>query len=515
MGTWYFFQPQTVIGHFVAVVNGGYGGAYDTVHDAAIGTVSANLNVAQSYTWYAGYEVYVYIISRAGIRIDASRLPVTDTVTAAVLNLAEGGILGYPTVETVVHLVDGSDIPDPMDGTHTEVYGSLLDEVVSRGSIAVPIGGLPTDSYSALTLNAVGRGEINSKADMWFGIRVAGDISDTAPAEPDSEYSVYQSCNFVEGSSTDLLYLASTTVTRFGTSMRFSTTISVDNILANLTFAELLAHFVVTTDGETNGSNLDIRFQYGVSSVMENTTDWITSAEFDITHEVVVGSLDASKTYKYRIQVACMGVTITGSTGTASPGGVAYPSDALTRVTGLIHRYSPREGDYTLEMFLGDVTAEWDVRDYLYPPGAAAPASAGGISPLYPSGPGYPQQDPNYVPPHKDPVVISCPPGTRMVYSDWDTQRQYPTCEKLPTVAEKPWYYSSPGYPVPGIGTTKPSTTQMAKSVAKVVATPGALPSLVEQAASTVSSKSTGALSVFADIVSKIYKAMNPFSWFR
>lgn len=37
---------------------------------------------------------------------------------------------------------------------------------------------------------------------------------------------------------------------------------------------------------------------------------------------------------------------------------VTYPSDDLSRVTSLIHRYS--EGNYTLELILGDVTASFD-----------------------------------------------------------------------------------------------------------------------------------------------------------
>lgn len=38
--------------------------------------------------------------------------------------------------------------------------------------------------------------------------------------------------------------------------------------------------------------------------------------------------------------------------------GTAYPSDAFTRVSGLVHRWSP--GHYTLEVFLGDVRTLWD-----------------------------------------------------------------------------------------------------------------------------------------------------------
>ncbi len=48
-----------------------------------------------------------------------------------------------------------------------------------------------------------------------------------------------------------------------------------------------------------------------------------------------------------------------------------YPSDALARVTGLIHRYSP--GEYSLEIFMGDVKAEFDISDYYYGPGTGVP----------------------------------------------------------------------------------------------------------------------------------------------
>ncbi len=59
--------------------------------------------------------------------------------------------------------------------------------------------------------------------------------------------------------------------------------------------------------------------------------------------------------------------------------GKTFPSDTLARVTGLIHRYQP--GHYSLEIFMGDVKAEWDIADYLYGDKAGVPREDGEVEP--------------------------------------------------------------------------------------------------------------------------------------
>jgi len=107
----------------------------------------------------------------------------------------------------------------------------------------------------------------------------------------------------------------------------------------------------------------------------------------------------------------------------------AYPAEAITRVTNLIHRWSP--GTYTLEMALGAVTAEYGLPQYRDRPASSMPGPE-------PPGPEPPGPEPTPPPP---PVVITCPPGYKMVYGDWDYQRQYPYCVKVEGGEERDYYY--------------------------------------------------------------------------
>ncbi|KKL51439.1 hypothetical protein LCGC14_2295470, partial [marine sediment metagenome] len=56
-----------------------------------------------------------------------------------------------------------------------------------------------------------------------------------------------------------------------------------------------------------------------------------------------------------------------------SGGGRVYPSQAITRVTNLIHRYNRKEGVYTLELALGEVTSDFGLPEWLSRPRASIP----------------------------------------------------------------------------------------------------------------------------------------------
>jgi len=107
-----------------------------------------------------------------------------------------------------------------------------------------------------------------------------------------------------------------------------------------------------------------------------------------------------------------------------------YPAEALTRVTNLIHRWSP--GHYSLEMALGAVTAEYGLPQYRDMPASSMPGP--GPSPE-------PEPEPDGPTPPPTPVVITCPTGYKMVYGDWDYQRQYPYCVKVEGGEERDYYY--------------------------------------------------------------------------
>ena len=52
--------------------------------------------------------------------------------------------------------------------------------------------------------------------------------------------------------------------------------------------------------------------------------------------------------------------------------GAVFPSEAITRVTNLIHRYNRKEGIYELEMNLGEVTSDFGLPEWASSPGTLA-----------------------------------------------------------------------------------------------------------------------------------------------
>lgn len=93
-----------------------------------------------------------------------------------------------------------------------------------------------------------------------------------------------------------------------------------------------------------------------------------------------------------------------------------YPSDAITRVTNLIHRYDRAKNSYTLELALGDVISDFGLPDWAATPQTAAPEEVE-----------KPKPEPTPTP-TPTPVTISCPAGQHMSYDNWDTDRQHPYC---------------------------------------------------------------------------------------
>lgn len=70
--------------------------------------------------------------------------------------------------------------------------------------------------------------------------------------------------------------------------------------------------------------------------------------------------------------------TYGGSSG--SPVYKVFPAEAITRVTNLIHRYNRKEGVYTLEMALGEVTSDFGLPEWLSKPQPSVPEKVVDIS---------------------------------------------------------------------------------------------------------------------------------------
>jgi len=130
---------------------------------------------------------------------------------------------------------------------------------------------------------------------------------------------------------------------------------------------------VGTTDGDTitdtsPGEWREITFTTSPTLIENRVYAIIIKSSADDTGNAIAWRADnSSPSYAggSRVHTQDLGVTWTIFTTTdlmfEEYGNVAtiYPSDANTRVTGLVHRWSP--GNYTLEVFLGDTHTDWSV----------------------------------------------------------------------------------------------------------------------------------------------------------
>ncbi len=66
-----------------------------------------------------------------------------------------------------------------------------------------------------------------------------------------------------------------------------------------------------------------------------------------------------------------------GDPSGSGEGGAIFPTETITRVTNLIHRYNRKGGVYTLEMALGEVTSDFGLPQWLSKPMASAPVKRG------------------------------------------------------------------------------------------------------------------------------------------
>jgi hypothetical protein len=110
-------------------------------------------------------------------------------------------------------------------------------------------------------------------------------------------------------------------------------------------------------------SNIDHRFYYYptgspgdiVYSSWQLNSPLFADIDWDIT------GLTESTGYTYGVEwrySAYSGTTfeILGYFTTHAFPGIIFPSDPMTRITGLVHRYDRRKGIYQLEIYQGDVT---------------------------------------------------------------------------------------------------------------------------------------------------------------
>ena len=492
MGNWYFLSIPTKntsrIWHT--------GGDYASTHNAAVGSVvpgEGQTAVGHSESGTPN----IYRIYRPGFTFVTSMLPDGDSITAAVLSLNFYPVT--PDVDVVVNVVNGDDLESPPVGAD---YGDLLNDTTSFGLFTYT--GISDAGRHDLALDAAGKAKVSKTGNTKYGLRSSGEINSVVPGNAESHTAAIRTSSV---STTGYGYFGVILDETGVQDDRATIGVKVEPTSDDSFRPPILK---VTTDGATSGSNLSVRFGYWETAdygtlqytSWQDNVAWYTNITAEIT------GLKAGTEYMWRafykvaddtVDTMFFGHSIFTTLESS------YPSDARARVTGLIHRWSP--GNFSLEAYFGDVVTEWNIADYL---GPAAPSIPPGVveGPKYPTGPGYPQQDPGYVPP-VTPKVIACPGGYRMVYDLGDVDRQFPHCVPDPS-AVGPYAVQPPVLlPIPT------PTLEAAKIAAKIIVTPGALPAFVETVTGALSSYYKGTvLGKVYGMVSTVFKAMNPFNWF-
>lgn len=160
-------------------------------------------------------------------------------------------------------------------------------------------------------------------------------------------------------------------------------------------------------DGE---QDCEVRFQYGLDTDYGTDTPWVSQAEGSFSKAIT--GLIADTIYHFRAQAKNASGIVSGVDMEFGTYGTVYPVLALSRVTNLIHRWTP--GTYTLEVAIGDVSTQFGLPQYATPPPPGAPPT--------------PEPTPTPPPDCPPPVTIVCPSGQRMMYDIWDTCLQHPYC---------------------------------------------------------------------------------------
>jgi len=327
-----------------------YAAAHDGAGDSA--GQHSSINVGQ---YYNGVSPYRYGVYRGCLMFRTSQMPGATSVSTAKLYIQQySGSL--PTDSITLMLVSGADLQDPLAwGDFLE----LLDDTVGRGFIVIPsTPGLWDGEHHLLTLNATGISDLSFVADTWFGIRTTEDINNIAPDLGDLNYI---SITFPSAANIAKL-LQNENAARNGNTVYFSVKASEND----LSYGDLMPKLVLDVVASGNYTNLEIRFQYGNASVSSYSTDWQSVSDF---YTAVVALVDApitiSESTMWRAQIRFVDDSITGSGATQTGGfGQLYPSEAITRVTNLVHRYNRELGVFTLEQSLGSVTSDFGMPDW-------------------------------------------------------------------------------------------------------------------------------------------------------
>ena len=334
---------------------------YATAHDGANGVVhgsSPQLNIIVGQSFAVGnYNVY-----RGALYFDTSVIGNGASVIVCQL------VLYFIAAGGEITVVKPTDLDEP---TVQSDFGQLLDEITSLGSLAISGAGIDNISCNDLApyVDITGTTKV--------ALRTQDDINSVTPAPGDTV--IFYSYDLDEASPSNFVPMSpgggvgSDVVVSDLSATGFTVTVVLDYNLAEYMPPILILD---TDEVVADYSNVDMRFRWNKADdwgVGDNYTDWIIGVPLgeDSIETDIVGAMDENETYRVQVQFRVntdtymMQLYKTFNSGTFA---TVYPSEGTTRVSGLIHRFSP--GNYKLEAVLGGLSSSFSV-----------PGSSGRVSP--------------------------------------------------------------------------------------------------------------------------------------
>ncbi|KKN75204.1 hypothetical protein LCGC14_0383630 [marine sediment metagenome] len=301
------------------------------------------------------------------LEFDISALPSNITITSATLSLRV-----YVSFRTVGETVRAYKL------TRTDwVESEATWNIYKTGSNWTTAGG------DYVTSNPAGGSGIAGVAGNWMDLNVLSVVQDAYDNSIDAEFLVRFETES-EDSSGRRLSLRSSEYSIGAYRPKLVIIYTIDPPTVTI---QAITN-IVTTTARGHGAVTDL----GSGSVTEHGLVWSTlptpdtsDSKTELGAKATIGTfvseltlLTEGLTYYVRAYAVNAGGTSYSSessfvAGTA--GAQSFPTQAITRVTNLIHRYNRKEGDYSLELALGEVTSDFGLPEWLSRPRASIPGT--------------------------------------------------------------------------------------------------------------------------------------------
>jgi len=320
---------------------------------------------AQSYSYGSFYALIVKYLSTGNIRQFARSFVwchtpslAGKTITAARLYGVRDGQNAYWLTTPAVGVYEFTPVQPITDLSNYSNFG----DAIKSNSVDVPAG-IHGDLAFEFNLTAGGIALINQTGTTYLGIRSLWDAGNTNPATSGSD--TYATLSFIEGAVSIKLEVT------YSSSPPTVTTQAVTNVSGT------------TAAGNGNITNI------GDASVTEhghcwNTTGTPTIADSKTTNgaagtgaftSALSGLTPSTKYYVRAYATNTYGTSYGNEVVFWAAVGMVYPTDPITRVTGIIIRYDRKKTQsYSMELNLGNVTTDFGLPEWSGTPRVAAPA---------------------------------------------------------------------------------------------------------------------------------------------